>query len=299
MVGVPARSMFSLTVKGTPWNGGRSPPPATARSAAFAASSGLLAQDDRDGVDRGVHRLDPPQVGLDDFLTGGLPGSDRLGQVQWRSCARARWSCHAHACPPCCRALRRRTAVAVVAAASRTQRAGAPRCVGRSRGGSPDERQRLPPEIGVDCRRAAAGFAAEDDADACAIPNLERSSRKTYGSCSSSGWSGRPRYERGYRGEHADHEPAAADEDLGAAAHHAPARADRDTAAEAGTDRTAHPRSRGVAGHRCARPRRDAEQLAAAGAASSVGSHAIAPARPVGEGDDADAVVGSQRGCSS
>ena len=39
VVGVPARSMFPLTVKGTPWSGGRSPPPATARSAALAASS--------------------------------------------------------------------------------------------------------------------------------------------------------------------------------------------------------------------------------------------------------------------
>ena len=26
----------------------------------------LLAQDNRDGVDRWVHRLDPPQMGLDD-----------------------------------------------------------------------------------------------------------------------------------------------------------------------------------------------------------------------------------------
>jgi hypothetical protein len=39
VVGVPARSMFSLTVTGTPCNRGRSPPPATTRSAAFAAST--------------------------------------------------------------------------------------------------------------------------------------------------------------------------------------------------------------------------------------------------------------------
>jgi hypothetical protein len=38
VVGVPATSMLSLIVKGTPWNGGRSPPAATTRSAALAAS---------------------------------------------------------------------------------------------------------------------------------------------------------------------------------------------------------------------------------------------------------------------
>ena len=38
VVGVPTRSMFSLTVKGTPWSGGNSPPLATIRSAVFAAS---------------------------------------------------------------------------------------------------------------------------------------------------------------------------------------------------------------------------------------------------------------------
>jgi hypothetical protein len=38
VVGVPTRSMFPLTVNGTPWNGGKGSPSATARSAAFAAS---------------------------------------------------------------------------------------------------------------------------------------------------------------------------------------------------------------------------------------------------------------------
>src|SRR5512132_175255 len=38
VVGVPATSMLSLIVKGTPWNGGTLPPSAVARSAAFAAS---------------------------------------------------------------------------------------------------------------------------------------------------------------------------------------------------------------------------------------------------------------------
>jgi hypothetical protein len=36
----------------------------------FGGFEGLLPQDDRDGVDRGVHRLDPPEVGLDDFQAG-------------------------------------------------------------------------------------------------------------------------------------------------------------------------------------------------------------------------------------
>ena len=39
VVGVPATSMFSFTVKGTPWNGPRTAPAATARSAVFAASA--------------------------------------------------------------------------------------------------------------------------------------------------------------------------------------------------------------------------------------------------------------------
>ncbi len=39
VVGVPTTSMLSLIVNGTPWNGGRSSPAATARSAAFAASN--------------------------------------------------------------------------------------------------------------------------------------------------------------------------------------------------------------------------------------------------------------------
>jgi hypothetical protein len=38
VVGVPTRSMFSFTVKGTPWSGGSSPLLATVRSAVFAAS---------------------------------------------------------------------------------------------------------------------------------------------------------------------------------------------------------------------------------------------------------------------
>ena len=39
VVGVPATSMFSFTVKGTPWNGPRSAPAATARSAALPPSA--------------------------------------------------------------------------------------------------------------------------------------------------------------------------------------------------------------------------------------------------------------------
>jgi len=44
VVGVPARSMLPLTVKGTPCSGGRSPPPAALRSAALAASSACSAR---------------------------------------------------------------------------------------------------------------------------------------------------------------------------------------------------------------------------------------------------------------
>jgi hypothetical protein len=48
----------------------------------FCGLKRLLAQRDRDGVDGGVHGLDPPEVGLDDFLTGHLPGSDGCGQLR-------------------------------------------------------------------------------------------------------------------------------------------------------------------------------------------------------------------------
>ena len=33
----------------------------------FGRFEGLLAEDDCDGVDGGVHGLDPPKMGLDDF----------------------------------------------------------------------------------------------------------------------------------------------------------------------------------------------------------------------------------------
>ena len=100
--------MFSLTVKGTPWNRQFS---ATGDYTVgrLRGFEGLLAQDDCDGVDRGVHGLDPPEVGLDDFLTGRLPGSDRRGQV--RGAHAPEVGRFAHACPALCRALRRRTAL--------------------------------------------------------------------------------------------------------------------------------------------------------------------------------------------
>ena len=82
VVGVPARSMFALTVKGTPWNGGSSRPSATARSAALAASSACSPRTMVTALIDRVHGLDPPQVGLDDFSTGGLPGSDCPGQLR-------------------------------------------------------------------------------------------------------------------------------------------------------------------------------------------------------------------------
>jgi hypothetical protein len=46
-------------------------------SATAGSSSALTVM-----ADRGVHGLDPPEVGLDDFLTGRLPGSDGFGQLQ-------------------------------------------------------------------------------------------------------------------------------------------------------------------------------------------------------------------------
>ena len=82
VVGVPTRSMSSLTVKGTPCNGGRSPPAATARSAAFAASSACSPRTTVTALTAGLTVLDPPQVRLDDLLTGHLPGPDRCGQVR-------------------------------------------------------------------------------------------------------------------------------------------------------------------------------------------------------------------------
>ena len=60
----------------------------------------LLGQDDDNGVDRRVDRLDPPQVGLDDFLTGGLPGSDRFGQLGGAHAPQFGDRCDAHRRPP-------------------------------------------------------------------------------------------------------------------------------------------------------------------------------------------------------
>src|SRR5207248_3592963 len=79
---------------------------------------GLLAQHPRDGVDRGVHGFDPPEVGLDDFLTGRLPGSDGFGQVGGAYMPEVSGR-DAHVYTSLCGRLRRhRTAVTAVATAS-------------------------------------------------------------------------------------------------------------------------------------------------------------------------------------
>jgi hypothetical protein len=116
VVGVPARSMFSYGEGDAVERRWFS---ATGDDTVgyLRGFEGLLAQDNCDGVDRGVHGLDPPEVGLDDFLTGRLPGSDRRSQVRGAHPPEVGGR-FAHACPALCRALRRRTALAVVAAAS-------------------------------------------------------------------------------------------------------------------------------------------------------------------------------------
>jgi hypothetical protein len=48
----------------------------------FRGFKSLVSQDDRDGVDQGVDRLDAPEMCLDDFLTGNLPGSNGFGQLR-------------------------------------------------------------------------------------------------------------------------------------------------------------------------------------------------------------------------
>ena len=78
---------------------------------------GLLGQHDRDGVDRGVHGLDAPEVGLDDFLTGNLPGSDGFGQLQGAHAPEV-GSCDAHVYTPLYGRLRRRKALTVLTTAS-------------------------------------------------------------------------------------------------------------------------------------------------------------------------------------
>jgi hypothetical protein len=78
MVGVPAMSMMSLIVKGTPWKGGRPAPAATALGRLGRLES-PLAQHDDGGVDRGIHGLDPPEVGLHD-LGASLWAGPALGQ---------------------------------------------------------------------------------------------------------------------------------------------------------------------------------------------------------------------------
>jgi hypothetical protein len=59
----------------------------------------LLAEDDDHGVDRRVHRLDPPQVGRDDLHAGRLPSPER-GQFRCAHSAQlgGRLAAHADAC---------------------------------------------------------------------------------------------------------------------------------------------------------------------------------------------------------
>ena len=77
VVGVPARSMFSLTVTGTPWSApSRRRPVRRVRGRAR-----LVGEHDRDRVEVAVDRLDALQVGVDDLARGNLAGRDQLGQL--------------------------------------------------------------------------------------------------------------------------------------------------------------------------------------------------------------------------
>jgi hypothetical protein len=185
-VDVPPRSMFSLTVNGTPWNGGRSALNERTVSCLGGFQS-LFAQEDRDGVDDGVHRLDPPEVSLDHFSTGGSPGPDRFGQVRGAHIPQVGGrDAHVYLPLRACYLDERPSQCS-------PPQAHQPRRWSTSEGSCwpvPLERQQS--EICVHCRRADPDFAAEHDA-AVDIPNGERSIRNTYGSLSSSGWSGMPR----------------------------------------------------------------------------------------------------------
>src|SRR5918995_4732700 len=155
---------------------------------------GMLAEDDRDRVDGGVHGLDPPQVGLDDFLTGGLPRPDRFDQVPGAQAPQLGHRGEAHAYRLSCRLPRRRTVVAVVATTTALSAPVAQRfgffvagCLPNDSGGANSRWTAVVPTPGTWLKTTRL----------VPSPNLERSIRKTDGSWSSSGWRGAPRFSAG------------------------------------------------------------------------------------------------------
>ena len=86
VVGVPATSMFSLTVIGTPCSGPSRPPSATAWSAASAAVARLVAEHAHDGVERAVDRSMRPSMRIEHLTARRLAVADRRRQLDRAHC---------------------------------------------------------------------------------------------------------------------------------------------------------------------------------------------------------------------
>ena len=82
MVGVPATSMFSFTVHGTPWSGPSSTPVGDGAIGRVGGGQCLVGEEPDDRVEVGVDLVDADQVGLDDFTAGDLSRSDSARQLQ-------------------------------------------------------------------------------------------------------------------------------------------------------------------------------------------------------------------------
>ena len=82
VVGVPARSMFSFTVTGTPCSTPSGPPPATARSAASAAASADSSRRRTIGVEPRVHLVDAGEMGFHHLAAGHFLASDQTRQFE-------------------------------------------------------------------------------------------------------------------------------------------------------------------------------------------------------------------------
>ena len=84
VVGRPAMSMFSFTVKGTPCSGPMASPEASRLVGLYGRSARLVGQHAHHGIQRRVHRIDTRQMGIHHFHRTQLPARNALRQFSGR-----------------------------------------------------------------------------------------------------------------------------------------------------------------------------------------------------------------------